>query len=77
MADNIYPSRQPVEKVYDQIIADLLEAEKLTSTNMPNKFRASKGAAKAMLSRVYLHRIGVVGTTTAQKQEFYQKALAK
>jgi len=77
MADDIYPSRQPVEKVYDQIIADLLEAEKLTSINMPNKFRASKGAAKAMLARVYLHRIGVAGTTTAQKQELYQKALVK
>jgi hypothetical protein len=30
-----------------------------------------------MLARVYLHRLGIAGTTPAQKTEFYQKALAK
>lgn len=75
--DDLYPTRQPVEKVYDQIIADLLEAEKLLKPTMPNKYRASKGAAKAMLARVYLHRLGIAGTTPAQKTEFYQKALTK
>lgn len=77
MSQDIYPSRQPVDVVYDQIIADLMEAEKSLNATMPNKYRATKGAAKAMLARVYLNRIGVNGTTAAQKQDYYQKALAK
>ncbi|MEY3432736.1 MAG: hypothetical protein RL131_672 [Bacteroidota bacterium] len=48
------PSRASVDDVYKQIIADLLLAESnLTTTGLPNF--ASKTAAQAMLSRVYLY----------------------
>lgn len=77
MNDDIYPSRVSADKVYDQIILDLTEAEGLLNATLPNRFRVSKGAAKAMLARVYLHRLALAGTPEAQKQEFYAKALLK
>lgn len=77
MNDDIYPARTPVDKVYDQIITDLTEAEGLLSATLPNRFRVSKGAAKAMLARVYLHRLTVAGTSETQKTDFYTKALTK
>lgn len=47
--------RDPVEKVYSQIINDLLFAsENLASSG--NKVRTSKYAAKALLARVYLYK---------------------
>lgn len=52
--------RSTSEQVYSQIIADLLEAEKFLPTSYPTVFatrgRATQGATKAMLSRVYLYR---------------------
>lgn len=77
MGDDIYPSRSPVNVVYDQILSDLVEAEKNLGATLPNRFRASKGAAKAMLARVYLHSVAVTGTEPSQKQEYYTQALAK
>lgn len=52
-------NRTPKEKVYDQILSDLKEAE----NNLPNdysfsnseKIRANKWAAKALLARIYLY----------------------
>lgn len=51
-------ARVPVEEVYQQIIADLTEAEaSLPSTyNENNSGRATKGAAKILLGKVYLTR---------------------
>lgn len=49
-------SREEVGKVYELIIADLLQAKTLLPTNNGTKARASKGAAMALLARVYLHR---------------------
>lgn len=48
------PDRNTVGEVYDQVIADLLKAEALMSLNNGPSF-ASKEAAQALLSRVYLY----------------------
>ncbi len=48
-------ARSPIATVYDQVIKDLTEAEgKLPATN---GFFATKGAAAAQLSRVYLQKL--------------------
>ncbi|KAA0992309.1 RagB/SusD family nutrient uptake outer membrane protein [Dyadobacter aurulentus] len=56
---NVEMPRDPVEKVYQQIVADLLDAEKV----LPAKYtlatetgRATVGAAKSVLAKVYLTR---------------------
>ena len=56
---NVQVPRDPTEKVYQQIILDLLDAEKV----LPVKYtadteigRATVGAAKAILAKVYLTR---------------------
>jgi hypothetical protein len=48
--------RSEVNEVYDVIVNDLLEAEKLLPVTNGSKSRATKGAARAVLARVYLHR---------------------
>jgi starch-binding outer membrane protein, SusD/RagB family len=48
--------RSEVSEVYEEIINDLLAAEQLINVNPANKAFASKGAARALLARVYLHR---------------------
>ncbi len=48
--------RDEVSAVYDQIIDDLEKAETMLSATSTNRARASKGAAKALLARVYLFR---------------------
>ncbi len=53
---SLYPSRKPVSEVYAAIISDCEVAlEKApTSTSAPaSKYRASKGAANALLAKVY------------------------
>lgn len=49
------PSRQSVDSVYKVIIADLKRAETNLSTSTTERSLATKGAAQAMLSRVYLY----------------------
>ncbi len=49
-------AREEVSKVYELIITDLIQAKTLLPTNNINKARASKGAASALLARVYMHR---------------------
>ncbi len=51
------PDRGTVKEVYDQIIADLLQAETLMGSERSNIY-ASKEVAQAMLSRVYLYMSG-------------------
>ncbi|MGY0407039.1 MAG: RagB/SusD family nutrient uptake outer membrane protein, partial [Polaribacter sp.] len=51
---NDLPDRNTVGEVYDQVIKDLLKAEALMSINKGPSF-ASKEAAEALLSRVYLY----------------------
>lgn len=49
-------SRATVKQVYDQIIADLKEAEAdLPTKPLPNEFRASKATGLGMLARMYLY----------------------
>lgn len=53
---SLYPARKPISDVYASIIADceVALAKAPTSNSAPaSKFRASKGAANAMLAKVY------------------------
>ena len=57
--ENLEMGRSTVAQTYDQIIADLTEAEKLLpvrGTAGYDVWRVSKGAAEAALSEVYLYR---------------------
>ena len=51
---NDLPARATVGEVYNQVVSDLLKAEKLMTLDKGNKY-ASKEAAQALLSRVYLY----------------------
>ncbi|MCF0204202.1 MAG: RagB/SusD family nutrient uptake outer membrane protein [Muribaculaceae bacterium] len=56
--DNLkLPDRSSVEKCYAQAVNDLRKAEKLLTVNNGPAY-ASKGAAQAMLSKVYLYMSG-------------------
>lgn len=52
------PDRSTVKETYQQAINDLRTAEKLITTSFSNPDYASKEAAQAMLSRVYLYMSG-------------------
>ena len=52
-----FPDRATVKATYEQVIADLKKAEELITVNKGPIF-ASKTAAQAMLSRVYLYMSG-------------------
>ncbi|MBU1008819.1 MAG: RagB/SusD family nutrient uptake outer membrane protein [Bacteroidetes bacterium] len=49
----MFPPRAPKAEVYDQIIADLQLAAENVKTVQPDKGYATKGAANAMLAKVY------------------------
>lgn len=51
---NDIPDRNTVGEVYEQVVADLLKAESLMSLGKSNAY-ATKEAAQALLSRVYLY----------------------
>src|SRR5690606_8384617 len=55
-AGPLQPEEAAVDAIYDQIIADLTAAEALPSDGSIQEGRATKGAAKALLSKVYLTR---------------------
>ena len=50
-------ARMPMEEVYQQVIADLLEAESLCSEDYPSaeRVRVNKSVVRAFLARVYLY----------------------
>lgn len=51
-----FATRSSTKQVYDQIIADLLEAEKaLAGANESSTIRVNQAAAQALLSRAYLY----------------------
>ncbi|MFV0249335.1 MAG: RagB/SusD family nutrient uptake outer membrane protein [Tenacibaculum sp.] len=52
---NDRPKRNTVQEVYNQVINDLLKAESLMNIDKGSSF-ASKEAAQALLSRVYLYK---------------------
>ncbi|GAB4010705.1 RagB/SusD family nutrient uptake outer membrane protein [Spirosoma migulaei] len=59
--DGLAVSRDPADKVYELLIADLKEAEAALPKTYPasESGRATSGAAKGILARVYLTRAGV------------------
>jgi hypothetical protein len=57
MGEMLLPDRATVKETYEQVINDLKKAESLMTINKGPIF-ASKGAAQAMLSRVYLYMSG-------------------
>ncbi len=69
--DLFLEDRATVEDTYKQVIADLEKAEKLMTIEKGAAF-ASKGAAQAMLSRVYLY---MSGTYENPNRDYAQKAI--
>ncbi len=65
------PDRATVKATYEQVISDLKKAETLL-TKKKGPVYASKGAAQAMLSRVYLY---MSGTYQAPNREYAQLAV--
>ncbi|MEJ5148357.1 MULTISPECIES: RagB/SusD family nutrient uptake outer membrane protein [unclassified Sphingobacterium] len=64
--DNLHlPDRSTVKETYAQAISDLKKAESLLTINKGNIY-ASKGAAQAMLSRVYLYMSGTYQSPNAE-----------
>lgn len=67
------PERATVKEVYEQVIADLEKSIQLMQEkDSPNPSYASKEAAKAILSRVYLY---MSGTYEAPNTAYAQKAV--
>lgn len=70
--DNLkLPDRSTVKDTYDQAIKDLEKAESLMTLNQGPAY-ASKEAAEAMLSRIYLY---MSGTYEDPNKEYAQKAI--
>ncbi|QHV93909.1 RagB/SusD family nutrient uptake outer membrane protein [Spirosoma endbachense] len=72
--DGLAVSRDPADKVYELIEADLKEAESVLPKTYPasESGRATQGAAKGMLARVYLTRAG-----TTAGSPYWAQAAAK
>lgn len=75
--------KTPVEDIYDFIIEDLLKAEQgLLPKNQTEKGRPTKGAAKALLAKVYMTRAGwrydgTTGEMVQGDQKYWQMARDK
>lgn len=69
--DMAFPDRATVKETYEQVISDLKKAEELINTNR-GAIYASKEAAQALLSRVYLY---MSGTYEAPNTEYAQLAV--
>lgn len=54
--ESITPETAEVDDIYAQIITDLTDAENLPVEQVDGRGRATKGAAKALLAKVYLTR---------------------
>jgi hypothetical protein len=68
---DLYPKQEEVEKVYEQIVSDLLAAE-ATGLAMTDKTgRVSLGAVKSLLADVYLT---MAGYPLKKGAEYYKKA---
>jgi hypothetical protein len=72
-------SRAPVSKIYEQIIADLVKARSLLSSDFAfaknEKVRVSKWFAEALLARVYLYTGQYQLAITSATEVINQKAL--
>lgn len=71
MTDLYLEDRATVQETYEQVISDLKKAESLMTINKGPAY-ASKGAAQAMLSRVYLY---MSGTYEKPNQEYARLAV--
>lgn len=67
-----FPDRSTVKATYEQVIRDLKKAEELITINRTKGIFASKEAAQAMLSRVYLY---MSGTYNNPNTEYAQLAV--
>ncbi len=75
--DNLQRPRAAVDSVWNQIFKDLTEAaavlpKSYTGTDIG---RATRGAAKTMLAKAYLHRASIADAGASTKASDYQKAL--
>ncbi|CAG5000018.1 SusD-like protein P25 [Dyadobacter sp. CECT 9275] len=72
--DGLEIERSPAAKVYDLIESDLKEAEAVLPKTYPasESGRATQGAAKGILARLYLYRAG-----TTQSSPFWAQAATK
>ncbi|MFJ1262657.1 RagB/SusD family nutrient uptake outer membrane protein [Capnocytophaga canis] len=71
LVNTALPDRSTVKETYDQAIKDLLKAEQLISRNRGNAY-ASREAAQALLSRIYLY---MSGTYEAPNTNYAQLAV--
>ncbi|MFJ1323162.1 RagB/SusD family nutrient uptake outer membrane protein [Capnocytophaga canis] len=71
LVNTTLPDRSTVKETYDQAIKDLLKAEQLISRNRGNAY-ASREAAQALLSRIYLY---MSGTYEAPNTNYAQLAV--
>lgn len=70
----LYPTRTPQAQVYDQIVADLTEAENSELPWTDATGRVSRGAVKGLLAKVYLT---MAGFPLQKGASHYQLAAAK
>lgn len=78
---DLQPSRIPADKVLEQVIADLKQAETLLplayASNIETRGRATRGAAQALLCKVHLWRSSYLKTNEWQQvSDYANKVLA-
>ena len=64
-AEQVPIAKSPIKDVYDLILSDLTEAEKLMGAAKNKEGRANKVAAQALLSKVYLHLASAKSSASA------------
>ncbi|GGW28970.1 membrane protein [Arenibacter certesii] len=73
-SEDFNPSRSPQKAVYDQIVADLLEAESAGLPWTDESGRVSQAAVKSLLAKVYLTMAGNPLNETAKYADAASKA---
>lgn len=75
--ENLQRPRATAEEVWAQIFKDLTEAAAALPRNYtgPDIGRATRGAAKTLLAKAYLHRASIAAAGSANKAGDYQRAL--
>lgn len=83
LQQDIYPHSMPLDSVYNQIITDLKDAEDVLPWTYPTSEigRATKGAAKSLLGKVYLtyagYRLDSLGISLEKGDHKYYELAAK
>ncbi|MGS2738474.1 RagB/SusD family nutrient uptake outer membrane protein [Sinomicrobium sp. M5D2P17] len=73
-SEDFFPVRTPQKEVYDQIVADLLEAENAGLSWTDDSGRVSQSAVKSLLAKVYLTMAGHPLNETARYADAASKA---